>query len=49
MQPTPLAMAKATAKEKSIEVTLWGSTNKLCGSVEPSLPKGKSACNPVEI
>ena len=29
-------MAKATAKEKSIEVTLWESANKLRGSVEPA-------------
>lgn len=29
-------MAKAAAKEKSIEVTLWESANKLRGSVEPA-------------
>ena len=29
-------MAKATAKEKSIEVTLWENANKLRGSVEPA-------------
>ncbi|MEO7482302.1 MAG: type I restriction-modification system subunit M N-terminal domain-containing protein [Ferruginibacter sp.] len=29
-------MAKAIAKEKSIEVTLWESANKLRGSVEPA-------------